>query len=265
MLLIKSINPYELTKKQLYILKNCFCFMNSVILLFALATFVSTLIGGFLAIKLKRCLPYFFAFSAGSLIAVAFLDLLPESLEISNSINLPVRYIMLTVVVSFLIYSLLEKFFLTHHHHKDEGHGHIIGPIGAGSLVIHSFLDGAAIGAAFQVSSATGLIVALAVLSHDFTDGINTVTLMLKNKHKVKHALWFLFFDALAPVLGVLATSLIAIPAQALAFILAFFVGEFLYIGATNLLPSTHEHKSLWIILWLLLGAGLIILLTGII
>ena len=239
--------------------------MNSLILFLAVATFISTLIGGLLAIKFKNCLPYFFAFSTGSLIAVAFFDLLPESIELANSVNISMRYVMLTIVLSFLFYSFIEKYFLTHHHHGDDQHGHILGPIGASSLALHSFLDGAAIGVAFQVSSSVGLVVALAVLSHDFTDGINTVTLMLKNGHKVKNAIWFLMLDAIAPVLGVLLTSLIVIPQNILALVLAFFVGEFLYIGASNLLPETHKHKSLFITLAIFLGALVIFILTGLI
>jgi len=231
----------------------------------AIAAFLSTLIGGLIALRLKKALPFFFAFSTGALIGVAFLDLLPESIRIANSISLNTRYIFLTVVLSFLFYSFLEKYFLAHHHHEDDDHGHILGPIGAGSLVLHSFLDGAAIGAAFQVNAAIGLVVALAVISHDFTDGINTVTLMLKNRHKTKNAMLFLIFDAVAPVLGILLTSLINIDEKVLAFILAFFVGEFIYIGAANLLPETHKHKSWFITLFMIIGAGLVYILTGLI
>ena len=236
--------------------------MNVLLIILADVAFLFTLLGGFLAIKFKKALPYFFAFSAGSLIAVSFFDLLPESINLAGSVNVPIKYLMLTIVLSFLLYSLIEKFFLTHHHHEDEEHGHILGSIGAGSLAIHSFLDGVAIGSAFQVNSAVGLVVALAVLSHDFTDGINTVTLMLKNKHKTKNAVWFLLLDAIAPVLGVLLTSVAVIPGNVLAFILAFFVGEFLYIGMANLLPETHKHSSKWIIFWLLVGAGLMYALS---
>ncbi len=238
--------------------------MNLIIWI-AIAAFVSTLIGGLIAIRLKKALPFFFAFSTGTLIAVAFLDLLPESIELAQGIALDTKYIFLTIVLSFLFYSFLEKYFLAHHHHEDDDHGHILGPIGAGSLVLHSFLDGAAIGAAFQVNPAVGLIVALAVIAHDFTDGINTVTLMLKNKHNSKRAMIFLVMDALAPVLGILLTTLINIDQKILAFILAFFIGEFIYIGAANLLPETHKHKSWFITLFMILGAGLIYLLSNII
>lgn len=238
--------------------------MNIIIWL-AVATFVSTLIGGLLAIKFRKILPYFFAFSAGTLIAVAFFDLFPESLEIANNVQLHTRYLFIVIVFSFLFYSLLEKYFLAHQHDEGDEHGHILGPIGAGSLVVHSFLDGAAIGASYQVNPAIGLVVALAVISHDFTDGINTVTLMLKNKHKTKNALFFLFMDAIAPVLGVILTSMFIINQKWLAFILAFFVGEFIYIGAANLLPETHKHKHWLIPALMVVGVLLILILTSII
>ena len=238
--------------------------MDLVIIGLAFITFASTLIGGTLAIKFKKALPYFFAFASGTLIAVTFFDILPESLNISESVNLPTRYIMITIVVSFLFYSLLEKYFLIHHHEGDEGHGHIMGPIGAGSLVVHSFLDGAAIGAAYRVDPAVGLVVALAVIFHDFTDGINTVTLMLKNKQHVKNAKAFLLMDAVAPILGIATTSLVGLSQLVLSLILAAFAGEFIYIGAVNLLPETYKNPNWKTILTTVVGVLLIFVLTSI-
>ena len=172
---------------------------------------------------------------------------------------------MIAVVASFFFYSLLERFFLTHEMEGHDNHGHIMGPIGAGSLVIPSFLDGAAIGAAFHVNASMGLIVALAVICHDFTDGINTVTLMLKNRHKVGKAIIFLVLDALAPVLGILTTALVAMPESVLAILLAIFVGEFLYIGASTLLPDTRKHTSKGIIVAMALAIVLIAVLTSLV
>ena len=236
--------------------------INPIVILLAAVTFFSTLLGGIASIKLRKILPYFFAFAAGSLIAVTFFDILPESLDISKAAGIPLRTIMTVLVASFLFYSLLEKFFLTHHH-DDEGHAHVMGPIGAGSLVIHSFLDGAAIGAAYQVNPSIGLVVALAVIFHDFTDGINTVTVMLKNKHSVKNAAIFLALDAAAPVLGVLSTYFIGISEATLSLMLAFFAGEFLYLGATHLLPETHKHTGWKIIASMALGVAIIFTLTS--
>lgn len=239
--------------------------MDWILIGLALTTFCSTLIGGTLAIKFKKALPYFFAFASGTLIAVTFFDILPESLEISSSINLPIRYIMITIVAAFLFYSLLEKYFLIHHHKDDEGHGHIMGPIGAGSLVVHSFLDGAAIGAAYRVDPSIGLIVALAVIFHDFTDGINTVTLMLKNNQHIKRAQTFLLMDAVAPILGIITTSILGLSQIILSLILAAFAGEFIYIGAVNLLPETYKNPNWKTIFTTFVGVALIFILTSVI
>jgi ZIP family zinc transporter len=154
---------------------------------------------------------------------------------------------------------------LTHHHHEDEEHGHIMGPIGAAGLIIHSFLDGAAIGIAFHVSSSMGIIVALAVISHDFTDGINTVVIMLKNQQNVRNARIFLLIDAAAPVFGILATSFFVINQSVLSLILAAFAGEFLYLGAANLLPETYLHNVWKMGAAMIFGVVLIFVLTTII
>ena len=241
--------------------------MNWIIIGLAFATFCSTLIGGTFAIRLRKALPYFFAFAAGSLIAVSFFDILPESLSIARlpAVNLSIRYIMITIVASFLFYSFLERFLLFHYPEEGGGHGHVMGPVGAGSLVIHSFLDGVAIGAAYQVNPTIGLLVALAVIFHDFTDGINTVTLMLKNKQHLRNTSIFLAMDALAPVLGVTGTLLISINQTVLALILAVFVGEFIYIGAVNLMPETRKYPNWKITASTMLAILLILALTSVI
>jgi len=199
------------------------------------------------------------------LIQTSFFDILPESLSIASSINIEVRVIMTVIVLSYLIYSFLEKIFLTHHYHDKDEHGHIMGPIGATGLVIHSFLDGVAIGTAYTVNPAIGLVVALAVVFHDFTDGINTVTLMLKNKQKLLQTKALLLMDALAPVLGILLTFSVNIGEFNLAILLAFFTGEFLYIGASHLLPETHKHPYWRMMLSMCFGVLLIYALTSLI
>jgi ZIP family zinc transporter len=238
--------------------------MDLLIIFLAVLTFIFTLIGGLVTLRFRGSLPYFFAFAAGSLIAVSFLDILPETLNLAQKIDFPIRYLMMVIVASFFIYSLLDKYFVTHC--IDEGcetHGHSFGTVGAGSLILHSLLDGAAIGTAFIVSSSVGLTVALAVIFHDFTDGVNTVTLMLKNKQKINKTLVFLMLDAIAPVLGVLIMSWINLPLNVLVIILAVFVGEFIYLGASNLLPEIKEHPSKKILLAMALGILLIAVLTS--
>ena len=235
---------------------------NSLVLI-ALTTFFFTLSGGCVTLRFRNKLPYIFSFAAGSLLGVAFLDILPGSLRIAGLAHLPVRYLMITVVVAFFFNHLLERFFVTHQVEEHQHHGHIMGPIGAGSLVIHSWLDGVAVGAGFQVSPSIGLVIALAVILHDVTDGINVVTIMLKNNQQTQRAILFLILDAAAPVLGIVTVSLVKLSESILAVLLAAFVGEFLYIGASNLLPATRGYHSKKIVLAMAGGITLIAILTS--
>ena len=144
---------------------------------------------------------------------------------------------------------ILDRFVILHshsHEHNGEiGHQHTHrGTLGAGSLAVHSFLDGAAIGLAFQVSAAVGMIVTVAVLVHDFSDGINTVNLILKNHGNKMDAFRWLFIDAIAPILGILSTLFFTLSESTLGIILAAFAGFFLYIGASDLLPRKSSQPS---------------------
>ncbi|HEX5439281.1 MAG TPA: ZIP family metal transporter, partial [Ktedonobacterales bacterium] len=94
------------------------------------------------------------------------------------------------------------------------------------------------------VNTAVGIVVALAVVAHDFTDGLNTVTLMLVNHNTSRRAFGLLLLDAVAPVLGALSTLLFTIPQAWLPIYLGFFAGFLLYIGASDILPEAHSERS---------------------
>jgi ZIP family zinc transporter len=236
-----------------------------VILLIAFATFASTLVGGLVALKLKDQLHLILGFSAGAVLGVAFFDLLPEALELGE------RYfdhatMTAYVGLGFLAYLLLDRLVFLHAQHAHGGSATEPeqlqlrrGILGAGSLSLHSFLDGVAIGLAFQVSTAIGVVVAVAVLVHDFSDGINTVGFILKHHGKEKDAFRWLIVDAVAPVVGAGSTLLFHLPEASLSVVLAIFCGFFLYIGASDLIPeSQHAHPKSLTTLMTLLGAGVL-------
>ncbi len=220
----------------------------------SIAALVSTFLGGMFALRFKDKLHLILGFSAGAIIGVAFFDLLPEAIELGSK-NYDISFITSIVALGFIVYTILDRFIFLHSHGSDEHtHGeetekHVSkrGILGAGSLSVHSFLDGAAIGLAFQVSSAVGAIVAVAVLVHDFSDGINTINLILKNSGTRPQAFKWLLIDAIAPVLGVVSTLFFSVSESTLGIILAVFTGFFLYIGASDLLPeSHHSHPTAW-------------------
>jgi ZIP family zinc transporter len=123
-------------------------------------------------------------------------------------------------------------------------------------LCVHSFLDGFSIGLAFKVSASVGSIVAIGVLVHDFSDGINTISLILKNRGSDRSAFRWLVADSAAPILGAASTLVLTLQGPLLGLGLAAFAGFFLYIGASDLLPeSYHRHPTAWTTVTTVLGA----------
>ncbi len=228
--------------------------------LVSIAAFCSTMAGGSLALKLRDRLHLILGFSAGAVIAVAFFDLMPEALQLGS--NYGVTNILAFVAAGFLLYLLLDRLILLHAHAAEHDNTQPVesrGHVRAGSLSIHSFLDGVGIGLAFQVSAPVGAVVAAAVLAHDFSDGINTVNVVMRHGGQFKKALRWLLVDAIAPVLGVLATLFFSVTDQHLGVLLAFFAGFFLYIGASDLIPESHHaHPTFWTTFATLLGAAVL-------
>ncbi|MFH1226087.1 MAG: ZIP family metal transporter [bacterium] len=217
------------------------------LLLLALATFVSTLLGGWFSLKYKDKLHLIMGFSAGIILGVVSFDIFPEIIEQVKINDFNPTEIMTALVVGFLLFHILEKTILIHHAHESDyaSHQHPkVGVLSALALIGHSFMDGLGIGLGFQINPAIGLLVAIAVISHDFTDGMNTVALMLNHRNTAKKTRWFLLFDALAPILGAASTLFFALPDRWLVLYLGFFAGFLLYIGASDILPEAHRQKS---------------------
>jgi ZIP family zinc transporter len=185
-------------------------------------------------------------FGAGVLLGAVFFDLLPESLSVATTHGWSLRFILAIVVTGFLIFYLVERLLVLHACPEgdctNEVHQHI-GRISSIGLIVHSTLDGAAIGAASLVNWRTGLLVALAVIAHDMSDGLNTILLVTHGEPASRRDLVFLVLDALAPVLGGLLALAILPPPRALAVFLAFASGFFLFTSTSDLLPEAHRRS----------------------
>lgn len=236
------------------------------LIILSIITFLSTMLGGLFGIYHKDKLHLILGFTAGVLMAVVAFDIFPEIIRLTNSLNVDPVVPMGCLIIGFMVFHVFEKVVLIHHSQEESygSHHHpVVGIFSALALAFHSFLDGVGIGLAFQVSTAVGILVTVAVIAHDFSDGLNTVSLVLVNKNSRKRALQFLVLDALAPVLGALSTKLYSLPENMLLVYLGFFAGFLLYIGASDILPEAHSEKSSYkTILLTLLGIGLIFVVT---
>jgi ZIP family zinc transporter len=227
--------------------------------LWALTAFAMTLAGGAFAYRHRKHLDAIMAFSSGVLIGVVFLHILPEVFELSHEASIDSRLLMSMLVAGFVTIFLLEKLTIIHSEktHDSPGHHHHVGFAGAVGLSFHSFLDGLAIGVGFQAGNEVGIVVLIAVLAHDFADGLNTVTFMLATRNSMWRTVSLLLVDAVAPVFGALLANVIDIDPIVLAFQLAFMAGFLLYLGASDLLPHVHEKPRFALIASTLAGLGL--------
>jgi ZIP family zinc transporter len=237
------------------------------VLLIALTASVATFIGGSFALKFRDKLHLILGFSAGAVAGVALFDLLPEAIDLGTKYH-SAATVSLFIAAGFFGYLILDRLILLHTHpceiemqshgagEEDDEANAPRGFFSALTLSAHSFLDGIAIGVGFQASAVVGIIVTAAVLTHDFSDGINTVNLVLRNGGSWKRAFQWLLVDAAAPVAGAASTLLFRIPESTIGLVLAVFVGTFLYLSASDLIPeSHHRHPRALTTVMTLLGA----------
>lgn len=220
-------------------------------------TFCSTLLGGFAALRFKDKLHLILAFASGAVVATALFEILPELINQAQTANLFLPNLFLFSAAGFLFFHSLEKIFTFH---KIAGQGHLL----AGGFSVHSFFDGLGIGLGFLTNFQLGLVISLAVLAHDFSDGLNTTTVILKNKGNPRQAVKWLFIVATTPLLGVLTSFIIHNSLFIIPYVLAFYFGFFLYLGASDLLPEAyHRHSSYPTLLATFAGFAVIYLVSS--
>jgi ZIP family zinc transporter len=204
---------------------------------------LTTMTGGLIALRMARSLPTVIALSGGVVVAVALFDVLPEAIDLGGDDSTAIGGLM---GAGFLTFFLFERTLVLHHRDEpaDARAHHQVGTFGALGLSAHSFIDGLAVGLAFGASTSTGVLVLIAVLAHDFADGLNTVSFVLSQSQNRPQAIRWLVVDAVAPLFGATAGALLNVSDATLGHLLSFYAGFFLYMGATDLLPEAHEHAS---------------------
>lgn len=208
---------------------------------------LGALVGGLVALKSRRHLQKALGFTAGVILGLVAFDLLPEIFHVVATTSLNSTWPMVALAAGFLLIHIVEKLILFHHGDEAEYGPHVhpyVGLASAIALAGHSFLDGVAIGLAFQIDKSVGTFIAIAVIAHRFADGFNTTNVMLYNQNKPRRAKQMLGLAAVMPILGALLTQAVNVSEKALAIYLGFFTGFLLYIGASEILPQAHSKTT---------------------
>jgi len=195
--------------------------------------------------------------AAGVLLGTAFFHILPEANEVLGEATF------MWLLVGFVIFFLIEALIGFHAcREDDEDHGHhhhVLGKVAGLGIFLHSLLDGVAIAIGYEIDPRLGVVTAIAVMVHEFPEGIFTFSLLLHNKMKVKEAGWWTVAVALATPVGTILTLLFLpdLSGYTMGVLLAIAAGSFLYISASDLIPESHKSRSMKISIFLLLGLAL--------
>jgi zinc and cadmium transporter len=227
------------------------------IILYSAIAGLSTLLGIALVIineeRVVRYSHYVNSFAAGLILGVAFFHLFPESLELSENA-------LLYIFLGFLVFYLLENVMVLHsgseiHFKGKRNPQHTKGMVMFSGLFFHSLLDGIIIGVGFEIDPRVGLLTSLGIIMHEVPEGVTSFSLLMSSIAR-KTALKMSIGVALATPLGALSSLAFigGLSESTVGLLLAMAGGSFLYIGASDLIPETHEEKGVANAGFLLLG-----------
>jgi len=227
---------------------------------FAAITVLATTLGGYVALKSSDRFHLVLGLSAGLLLGLVGFDLLPEIFKMNTTDIGGIRTVSLAILTGFLSLHIIEGLFGSHEPaESDYGHDHehhnIAGSLGALAMGGHVFLDGIGLGVAFKVSNSLGYAVFIAVLVHAFSDGLNTVSLMVKSGNWTTSSYRLLGVDAVARIGGASVGTYLVLSDSSLALYLALFSGFVIYLATSHILPEAHSrHSSRWTFFATILG-----------
>lgn len=184
------------------------------------------------------------SFAAGALLATAFLDTLKEAMERGEK-----DPVLLWVMVSIVGFFILERLFLSLHHHDEEGekkeHLRLPTPLLLFGDGLHNFIDGASIAASFLVSPSLGIVTSLTVFVHEIPHELGDFGILIHKGWKRSRVLWFNVLTGLTSIVGaVLAYFLGHMFTDLVPFLLAVTTGNFIYLSMTDLLPEIHHSTK---------------------
>lgn len=253
--------------------------MSSTLLLVIIFSLIggmfSALVAGlFLLLRPKlrqRVLPDMVAFAIGSLLAAAFVAIVPHAIEMPGG---SAHAIGLAILGGILLFFTMEQVLLWRHSHTGhtEDHDHCHHHASATPALVlfgdavHNLVDGLLIGATFLVDTHLGILAALAVAAHEVPHELGDFAVLLNAGMRERRVLWLNVLTSGTTVIGGVIGYL-SLPSQWLPAALGLAAASFIYVAMADLIPSLQRDlplpRMLRQLLMILLGALAIVLAHG--
>ena len=232
---------------------------------------------------LARYTQHMLSLAAGALMATAFMHLLPEAFESQAGAS----DLFTTLLVGLVFFFLLDKAELWHHGHEhgsdhghSHGHSHDHAHAHAGQVVksgswavlagdsVHAFGDGILIASAFMADLRLGVVAALAVLVHEVPHHMGDLVVLRGVSSNRRTALVKVSLAGSVTALGgVVGFALVDQLYDYLPFFLIIASSSFIYVALADLIPQLQKRatprETAAQIAWLLIGIGLVTLISG--
>lgn len=235
------------------------------------------LIGGFFVIRRqwsREYLKYFVALGAGFMLAVALLDMVPESLRLASakpfalypqSVGAANEWaeVMVFVLVGYLLVHFFEHTLAPHFHFGEETHLEELAPRHVGytavlGLAIHTFFDGVAIASGLLVSRSLGILIFVAIFLHKIPEGFTVASLMTASGQGKRPAFLSSVVLGAATLVGV---GVMLVWRAHVGIALPVSAGVTLYVAASDLIPEVNHEPGARMALLVFLGVAVMLAL----
>jgi zinc and cadmium transporter len=212
------------------------------ILLFGLLMSAIALVGSATLLlpepKFKRVVLPLVALAAGSLLGGTFFHLLPESIDqLGNPLGLYAG-----LAGGFVVFFVLEQFLQWHHCHQPLPRHKPVGYLILLADGLHNLIGGLAVGGAFVIDTELGIVTWAVAAAHEVPQELGDFGILVHSGWSKRAALAFNVLSALTFPLGGLIAYLLSGGID-VAWLLPFAAGNFLYIGAADLIPQLHAEE----------------------
>ena len=237
-------------------------------LLAGLSTGIGSLIAYFIRKPKMIYLSFSLGFSAGVMIYVSFVELLPQAVVQIGRFTGIVVFFLGILLIAFIDMVIPEA--RNPHHYKEMPDEQTLkvdkallrtGLFTALAIAIHNFPEGLTTFGTALSDERLGLIIALAIAIHNIPEGISVSVPIFYATGDRKKAFKYSFLAGLAEPIGAVIGFLILLPflsPMLLSSLLAFVAGIMVYISIDELLPMAHRYgHSHTVILGFILGMAL--------
>lgn len=217
----------------------------------------------------REYLKYFIALGAGFMLAVVFLEMIPEAMRVvyerpisiapeSTRLAAAAAEVLLLVLIGYLLVHFFEHTLAPHFHFGEETHLHEMAASHVGytavlGLAIHTFFDGVAISSGLLVSRSLGILIFVAVFLHKLPEGFTVASLMMASGQGKRRAFYSSAILGAATLAGV---GLMFIWTAQVGIALPISAGVALYVAASDLIPEVNHEPGAGMAILVFLGVA---------